>query len=156
VVRTRSDRRSLMAFAAEAGKSLAFAGGANYELIFPEFQPVFDSLYAAAKTMELIASQGGPLSAVVDELPAWHLASRRDHCPWERKGQIMRRLLDETDGENVELTDGIRIGREGGWVLVLPDASEPQFNIYAEGRSDEEAQRYADEITARIDALVSS
>ncbi|MGA8534416.1 MAG: sugar phosphate nucleotidyltransferase [Candidatus Tumulicola sp.] len=156
VVRTRSDRRSLMAFAAEAGASLAFAGGGNYELIFPEFQPVFDSLYAAAKIMELIASQGGPLSAIVDELPSWHLAARRDHCPWERKGQIMRRLLDETDGENVELTDGIRIGRDGGWVLVLPDASEPQFNVYAEGRSDEEAQRYADEITARIDQLVSS
>ena len=156
VVRTRSDRRSLMAFAAEAGASLAFAGGAHYELIFPEFQPVFDSLYAAAKIMELIASQGGPLSAIVDELPAWHLAARRDHCPWERKGQIMRRLLDETNGENVELTDGIRISREGGWVLVLPDASDPQFNIYAEGRSDEEAQHYADEITARIDALVSS
>ena len=59
IIRTRSDRRSLMALAAEAGKgSLAFAGGANYELIFPEFQPVFDSLYAAAKIMELIAAQG--------------------------------------------------------------------------------------------------
>lgn len=156
VIRTRSDRRSLMAFAAEQGKSLAFAGGGNYELIFPEFQPVFDSLYAAAKTMELIASQGGPLGAMVDELPHWYLASRRDHCPWERKGQIMRRLLDETNGENVELTEGIRIGRDGGWVLVLPDASEPEFNIYAEGRSDEEAQRYADEIITHIDHLVSS
>ncbi len=156
VVRTRSDRRSLMAFAAEQGASLAFAGGANCELIFPEFQPVFDSLYAAAKIMELIAAQGGPLSAIVDELPVWHLATRRDHCPWERKGQIMRRLLDETNGENVELTEGIRIGRDGGWVLVLPDASEPQFNVYAEGRSDEEARRYADEITERIDRLVST
>ena len=37
----------------------------------------------------------------------------------------MRRLLDETDGENVELTDGIRIGAKAGWVLVLPDASDP-------------------------------
>jgi mannose-1-phosphate guanylyltransferase / phosphomannomutase len=153
VIRTRSDRRSLMALAAEAGSLLAFAGGSNYELIFPEFQPVFDSLYAAAKIMELIASQGRPLSAIVDELPPWHLASRRDHCPWERKGQIMRRLLDESDGEKVELTDGIRISREGGWVLVLPDASDPQFNVYAEGRSDDEARGYVDEIASRIEEL---
>ncbi|HEY1655381.1 MAG TPA: sugar phosphate nucleotidyltransferase [Candidatus Tumulicola sp.] len=153
VVRTRSDRRSLMAFAADEGKALAFAGGANYELIFPEFQPAFDSLYAAAKIMELIAGQGAALSAIVDELPHWHLASRRDHCPWERKGAIMRRLLGETDGEQVELTDGIRLGREGGWVLVLPDASEPQFNVFAEGRSEEEARRYADEIADRIQEL---
>jgi mannose-1-phosphate guanylyltransferase/phosphomannomutase len=153
VIRTRTDRRSLMALAAGEGSSLAFAGGANYELIFPEFAPVFDSLYGAAKVMELIAAQGRPLSAIVDELPESHLASRRDQCPWERKGQIMRRLLDETDGQEVELTDGIRVSREGGWVLVLPDASDPLFNVYAEGRSEDEANRYADEIASRIEEL---
>jgi|HubBroStandDraft_4_1064222.scaffolds.fasta_scaffold00018_57 mannose-1-phosphate guanylyltransferase/phosphomannomutase len=153
VVRTRTDRRSLMALAAEAGSSLTFAGGANFELVFPEFAPVFDSLYGAAKIMELIAAQGRPLSAIVDELPASHLASRRDHCPWERKGQIMRQLLDEINGENVELTDGIRVAREGGWVLVIPDASDPLFNVWAEGRSEDEANRYADEIATRIDEL---
>ena len=152
-MRTRTDRRSLMALAAQAGSSLAFAGGANYELIFPEFAPVFDSLYGAAKVMELLAAQGRTLSEIVDELPASHLASRRDPCPWERKGQIMRRLLDETDGENVELTDGIRVAREGGWVLVLPDATDPLFNVWAEGRSEDEANRYADEIATRIDEL---
>lgn len=153
VVRTRTDRRSLMALAAQEGPALTFAGGANYELIFPEFSPVFDSLYGAAKIMELIASQGRPLSAIVDELPASHLASRRDQCPWERKGQIMRRLLDETDGQEVELTDGIRVSREGGWVLVIPDASDPLFNVWAEGRSEDEANRYADEIATRIEEL---
>jgi mannose-1-phosphate guanylyltransferase/phosphomannomutase len=153
VIRTRTDRRSLMALAASAGDSLSFAAGANYELIFPEFQPVFDSLYGSAKIMELIASAGHPLSEIVDELPEWHLATRRDHCPWERKGQIMRRLLDETDGENVDLTDGIRVGREGGWVLVIPDASDPLFNVYAEGRSDDEAHKYVDEIATRIEEL---
>jgi mannose-1-phosphate guanylyltransferase/phosphomannomutase len=153
VLRTRVDRRSLMALAAREGESLAFAGGANYELIFPEFAPVFDSLYGAAKVMELIASQGRPLSAIVDELPPSYLASRRDQCPWERKGQIMRRLLDETNGQNIELTDGIRTGRDGGWVLVLPDASDPLFNVYAEGRSEDEAHRYADEMGSRIEQL---
>jgi mannose-1-phosphate guanylyltransferase/phosphomannomutase len=153
IVRTRSDRRSLMALAASEGKGLAFAGGANYELIFPEFQPVFDSLYGAAKILELLAEDKRPLSEIVDTLPEWHLASRRDHCPWERKGQIMRRLLDETDAQNVELTEGIRVSREGGWVLVLPDASEPQFNVYAEGRTDDEARGYADDIAGRIEEL---
>ncbi len=58
--------------------------------------------------------------------------------------------------KNVELTDGIRVAREGGWVLVIPDASDPLFNVWAEGRSDEEANRYADEIAGRIDELARS
>ncbi len=153
IVRTRSDRRSVMALAEREAAGLAFAGGSNYELIFPEFQPVFDSLYAAAKIMELIATQGRALSELVDELPVWHLASRRVHCPWDRKGQIMRRLLDETHGENVELTEGIRIGRNGGWVLVLPDASDPIFNVYAEGDSSDGADRHVEELAHRIEEL---
>jgi len=153
VIRTRSDRRSLMALAEREGRTIAFAGGSNFELIFPEFQPVFDSLYAAAKIMELISEQGRPLSEVIDELPAWHLAARRVHCPWERKGQIMRRLLDETHGENVELTDGIRVGRNDGWVLVLPDASDPIFNVYAEGGSEADADRHAEQLALRIEEL---
>ena len=55
VIRARSDRRSLMALAEARGKELAFAGGANYEVIFPELHPAFDSLYGTAKMLELLA-----------------------------------------------------------------------------------------------------
>jgi len=93
------------------------------------------------------------LSELVDLLPQWHLAGRTVNCPWDRKGLIMRRLLDETSGENVELTDGIRVDREGGWVLVLPDASDPTFNVFAEGPSESAARHYADETARRIEEL---
>ncbi len=36
----------------------------------------------------------------------------------------MRTLLDETHGGQVEMTDGLRVERNGGWVLVLPKASD--------------------------------
>jgi mannose-1-phosphate guanylyltransferase/phosphomannomutase len=153
VIRTRSDRRATMALAQEEGASLQFAGGGNYEVIFPEFQPAFDALYAAAKIMELLVAEQRKLSELVDLLPQWHLAGRTVNCPWDRKGLIMRRLLDETSGENVELTDGIRVDREGGWVLVLPDASDPTFNVFAEGPSESAAHHYADETARRIEEL---
>jgi mannose-1-phosphate guanylyltransferase/phosphomannomutase len=69
IVRTRSDRRSLMALAEHEGKNLAFAGGMNYELIFPEFQPAFDGIYATAKIMELLAAEHEKLSSLVAMLP---------------------------------------------------------------------------------------
>ncbi|HYW52886.1 MAG TPA: sugar phosphate nucleotidyltransferase, partial [Dongiaceae bacterium] len=65
IVRTRSDRRSLMALAEREGENLAFAGGMNYELIFPEFQPAFDGIYATAKIMELLAADRHKLSELV-------------------------------------------------------------------------------------------
>jgi mannose-1-phosphate guanylyltransferase/phosphomannomutase len=158
IVRTRSDRRSLMSLAEREGEKLAFAGGMNYELIFPEFQPAFDGIYGAAKIMELLAAEHRKLSELVDMLPPWHVAGRVVPCPWDRKGAVMRSLHDEGvhagDGK-VETLDGIRLPRDGGWVLVLPDASEASVNIWAEGTSDEQASRYADEIADRVRTIAA-
>jgi mannose-1-phosphate guanylyltransferase/phosphomannomutase len=158
IVRTRSDRRSLMALAEREGKNLAFAGGMNYELIFPEFQPAFDSIYATAKIMELLAAEHEPLSQLVAMLPEWHVAGRSVPCPWDRKGAVMRSLHDEAAHGNgkVETLDGIRLPRPDGWVLVLPDATEASVNIWAEARSDDEAAHYADQIVERVKAIAGA
>ena len=156
IVRTRSDRRSLMALAEKDGPSLAFAGGANYEMIFPEFQPAFDGLYAAAKVMELLAAEHKPASGLVDLLPTWHVAGRSVPCPWDRKGSVMRSLHDEARSGEVDTIDGIRIPQNGGWVLILPDASEASVNIIAESTSDESAKSSADGMASHIMRLISA
>ncbi len=158
IVRTRSDRRSLMALAEREGDRLSFAGGMEYEMIFPEFQPAFDGIYATAKTMELLAAEHRRLSELVDMLPPWHIAGRVVPCPWDRKGAVMRSLHDEaahSGNGKVETLDGIRLPREHGWVLVLPDASDASVNIWAEGDSDDEASRYADQIAERVRAIAA-
>jgi mannose-1-phosphate guanylyltransferase/phosphomannomutase len=155
IVRTRSDRRSLMALAEQDGKNLAFAGGADYELIFPEFQPAFDGLYGAAKVMELLAAERQPASELIDQLPPWHMASRSVPCPWDRKGLVMRALHDESrNGAGVQMIDGIRISDNGGWVLVLPDASEAAVRVIAESTSDESADRSAADMATHISHLI--
>ncbi len=156
IVRTRSDRRSLMALAEKDGPALSFAGGADYEMIFPEFQPAFDGLYAAAKVLELLAAEHAPASALVDELPAWHMAGRVVPCPWDRKGSVMRALHDESRTGEIDTIDGVRIPQNGGWVLVLPDASEASVNVLAESTSDESAARSADDMAARITHLIAT
>jgi mannose-1-phosphate guanylyltransferase/phosphomannomutase len=155
IVRTRSDRRSLMALAEQDGKNLAFAGGADYELIFPEFQPAFDGLYGAAKVMELLAAERQRASELIDQLPSWHMASRSVPCPWDRKGLVMRALHDESrNGEGVQMIDGIRISDNGGWVLVLPDASEAAVRVIAESTTDESADRSAADMATHISHLI--
>ncbi|HKU66840.1 MAG TPA: sugar phosphate nucleotidyltransferase [Candidatus Baltobacteraceae bacterium] len=156
VIRARSDRRSLMALAQAQGSSLAFAGGASYEVIFPEMHPAFDALYAVAKVLELLAQQGCRLSELVDMLPKWNMAERSVSCPWEMKGRIMRTLIREQRNNPIEMLDGLRVMRDDGWVLILPDASEPAFKVLAESSSPEEAVRYVDAMSERIEELVNA
>ncbi len=154
IVRTRSERRATVAFAQAERDQLDLAVGADGGIAFPHFHPSFDGIYASAKIMEMIAADKVKLSEVIDALPSWFLERRTIACPWERKGRIMRTLHEEVRGEHVDLIDGIRIHREGGWVLVLPDASDPVVKIVAEGGSRDDARRFADEAAERIETLV--
>jgi mannose-1-phosphate guanylyltransferase/phosphomannomutase len=73
------------------------------------------------------------LSELADELPTFQLAYEQVRVPWEVKGTVMRRLAEENeDGTHVELLDGIKIHGKDSWVLILPDAVEPVFHVYAE------------------------
>jgi mannose-1-phosphate guanylyltransferase/phosphomannomutase len=68
----------------------------------------------------------------------------------------MRSLIDEQRNGHIQLLDGLRIEHEDGWVLVLPDATDPAFKVFAEGASDESASRYVETISERIENLVNS
>ena len=156
VTRTKSDRRSMMALAAKERDTLAYGSGFKQEPIFPEFQPAFDGLYALVKVMELLAKEGRKLHELNDMLPHWFFRHRTLRCPWERKGEVMRTIVNEYAGSEVELFDGVRVNTGGGWFLVLPDASDPTLNVYAEGGSNEDADRLLGSATARIEALIEA
>lgn len=153
VTRTKTDVRSLMATAAEGKEGIALAGDTEGGFIFPEFHPAFDALFSFAKLLELLSLQDVSLGEARASLPSYYMASESVNCPWEIKGKVMRVLMEETNGENTELIDGIKIYRDGGWTLILPDASEPFFRIYAEAPSFDEACEQVHRYVLKISAL---
>jgi len=154
VTRTKSDRRSMMALAAAERGTLDYGSGFKQEPIFPEFQPAFDALYAIVKVMELLALEGRKLHELNDMLPNWFFRHRAIRCPWERKGEVMRTIVGEYNGRDVEMVDGVRVSVDDGWFLVLPDASDPTLNVYAEGTSGDEADRLIGDVSNRIEHLI--
>jgi phosphomannomutase len=68
----------------------------------------------------------------------------------------MRTIVDEYAGDDVEMFDGVRVNVDGGWFLVLPDASDPALNVYAEGSSGDDADRLLGTVVHRIEALVEA
>lgn len=154
VIRTKTDVRSLMGTAAEGKEGIALAGDTSGGFIFPEFHPAFDGLFSFAKLLELLAVQETSLSEVRGMLPPYFMAAETVSCPWEVKGRIMRVLTAESEGTQTELVDGIKTyGEDGSWVLILPDASEPNFRIYAEASSQDAANELVHRAVLRISGL---
>jgi mannose-1-phosphate guanylyltransferase/phosphomannomutase len=156
VTRTRSDRRSMMALAANERETLAYGSGFKQEPIFPAFQPAFDALYAIVKVLEMLAAEGRRLHELNDMLPVWFFRHRAISCPWERKGEVMRTIADDYADHELEMIDGVRVSANGGWFLVLPDASDPTVNVYAEGDSHEAADHLLGEVAAKIEEMVEA
>jgi mannose-1-phosphate guanylyltransferase/phosphomannomutase len=152
VLRCKMDPHDLMNLSAREGVIMAADGMGNF--VFPQFQAAIDGLMATAKLLEFLATQKTRLADVVAGLPAFHVIHREVPCPWEAKGAVMRLLNQQYKDLRADLIDGIKILLgEGEWVLVLPDPDYPRFHIYAEARTDGEAQDLADRYMRIVQGL---
>lgn len=105
--------------------------------------PVVDGLFALALVAHYLAVSGVTLSEAVASLPDAHTAAHVVDCPWNAKGRVMRSLIEQTRGSDVQLVDGIRVSSKTGQALILPDSDRPVFQVYTEAFSQEAAEEIA-------------
>ncbi len=154
VVRTPASLADLTRVAASNG--VVFAGALSGGYVFPEFLPAYDAVASLCKLLELLAPVERPLSELVAELPRPTLVHRRLRCPWAAKGLVMRVLNERYQGRDVDLTDGIKVYDERGWVQVLPDPDEPLLHLYAEGETEETSEELESEIRGVVEQILAS
>lgn len=115
-------------------QGVVLGGSDNGCFIFPEFQNGYDAMFTIGQVLEHLTYQSRSLHQAIAELPPFVHQVDSVHCPWERKGRVMRLLVDKNQNRPMELLDGVKIQtRPDHWVLVLPDAVEPLVHVYADG-----------------------
>ena len=147
---------------------VVFAGAESGGYVFPTMHPSYDGLLSFGKLLELLAVHDTTLGAAVDALPEPSVVQRRVPTPWERKGAVMRQLVEATKDRRVDDTDGVKVfhaapthrgttpaGTEAGpwgddWALVIPDTVEPVTHLWAEAADEPAATALADEYEAII------
>jgi len=154
VIRTKSDVRSLMS--ASLDHDIALAGDEMGGFIFPAMHPGFDALFSFGMLVTMLQRTAIDLADLTAELPVFRVAHANVRVPFDQKGTIMRRVAEEAkSSRHVEMLDGIKIFEDGEWVLILPDAVEPQFHLYAESNDPNGAQAAVDRFSRRIEAMVT-
>jgi mannose-1-phosphate guanylyltransferase/phosphomannomutase len=67
--------------------------------------------------------------------------------PWDKKGAVMRSIMEQSEDKPTTLVDGVKVLHPDGWCLVVPDPDEALTNVWAEGASEAgaraRAQQYA-------------
>ena len=123
-----------------------FGGEENGGLIFPDFIYGRDAVMTVAKILEILAKSKKPMSELVSELPVYYASKMKIECSDDQKSFVMESIADEiknTTDFDLDLTDGVKILKEDGWVIIRPSGTEPIFRCFAESDS----QQKADEMT---------
>lgn len=141
LIRTRLAPRALMETAAR--EDVVFVGDGMGGYIFSRFQPAFDGMLATVKLLEMLAREGARLHELARQVPQRFTVRDQVSCPWERKGAVMRRLLEATRHERVDLTDGVKVFRDDAWAVLYPDQDRAAFHLVAEAPSRPRAEAMA-------------
>jgi mannose-1-phosphate guanylyltransferase/phosphomannomutase len=150
VIRVRNTHLAMME-AYQAG-GVDYVGGTLGGFIFPSFQMGTDAILAIAFILEMMAREKIRLGEIRKEYENYIRKEIKVPCPWSKKGQVMRKIITDTDNKNRQLIDGVRIFEHGGWVLVAPDNLTASFSIQAES----ESQETLEELINRYKSIVES
>ncbi|MEK7432158.1 MAG: mannose-1-phosphate guanyltransferase [Cyanobacteriota bacterium] len=131
-IMTKANNRSLMETARNRGAILSAISGGKF--IFPYFHCGFDAMFATAKLATLLSRKNEKISSILKDIPKINFLTDTVPCITEKKGTVIRNLVEKTRGQKVDLLDGIKVHEpDGSWALILPSASDPIVRLYADG-----------------------
>lgn len=134
VIRTKTSPQDLM------NKIL---GSEVKDNVYDQFALHFDAIAGLVKILDFMKSNNYKLSDLVDMIPQFYVSEKEVDCSWNAKGKVIRQIIQENENESIETLEGVKIFKDGGWVLVLPDAEQPVCRIKSESYSAE----FAEELT---------
>jgi phosphomannomutase/phosphoglucomutase len=126
----------------ETGAELG--GEENGGVFYPAHQSVRDGAMTAAQIVELITLEGKSLSQLVSELPTYFNTKVKVQVPQEKKEALLESLLELSKDMNRITLDGVKIIHDDGWFLIRPSGTEPIYRCFAEGKTQETADRLSD------------
>jgi len=125
-------------------------------VIYPEVHLTSDGITSAAVIVQMLAERGEKLSQIVSGYPEYHITKRKLPIPEGVDiGELIRKIAERHEGENPDLTDGVRIDRGSSWICIRKSGTEPVVRVFAEAATKEESERLADVFLEELHELIT-
>jgi phosphomannomutase len=134
-------------------KEAAVIGGeGNGGVIDPRLQYGRDSIRGVSIILSLLAEAEEPISLLNDSIPKYHMVKRKLEVQREGLAGCLGKVKEEFAGEEMVLTDGVKIIRKDGWLHVRPSGTEPVLRVVAEAQG----RQTAENLCARVEFLLDN
>lgn len=120
-----------------------------------QFKMMYDANYAILTIFKFLHDEDKRLCDVIETIPAFYIHEQEVECGFASKGKVIRMLSeDETQGK-IDLSEGVKIINNDGWVLVIPHKERAVCRIIAEGSTTEFASELTDIYAKKVRKIAS-
>lgn len=129
-------------------------GEGSGSVVVPTFTRAYDGFLVMALTLEATAQSGQSLSTLLDELPRYHIVKKNKICSSSEASHALERLKDGFSQEKnvqVNLTDGIRVDWQNGWIHARPSRTQQVMRVVSEATTKEEAIDRVDQVIRMVE-----
>lgn len=120
-----------------------------------QFRLCFDGIFCAITLLDFLNYQDASLDMLIKEMPEQSSLETEVECPNSRKANIIDTLCEKYHNNKIEVTDGIKIYQNNGWVLIIPEKHRHYVKIITEGINMEAAAEISAEFTNQIKKLAN-
>lgn len=125
-------------------------GEGNGGVIYPHIQYARDAIAGLALTLEFMAMDDRPMSALVQDLPRYYITKERLPIGETPVHELLILIKERYTAEEIIEEDGIKLQWNDHWVHVRPSGTEKVLRVIAEAKIPEKAKRLCDEVIAEL------
>jgi len=112
--------------------------------IFPTLNLGREGGLTAVKILKILHDKKKKLSEIIADYPKFYQIKEKIQCKDELKNKltlaIKERIRTEYNDAKIDETDGVKILSGSGWILFRPSWTEEIYRIFAEGKTESEAE----------------
>ena len=129
-------------------------GEGNGGVIYPELHYGRDSLVGIALFLSYLAEQGKTVSELRATYPSYFTSKKKIALtPETDVDHILKTMEERYASEDINTLDGVKIDFAENWVHLRKSNTEPIIRIYAEAKSQSEADTLADRFIQEIEGI---
>lgn len=133
-------------------KGAVIGGEGNGGVIYPAAHYGRDALVGIALILTYFAKLGKKTSEIRASYPHYEMAKNRIDLPAGiNPDDVLAKLREKYQGDNVTTIDGVKIDFPDEWVHLRKSNTEPIIRVYSEAHTSEEAQRVGEKFMREIE-----
>lgn len=132
-------------------------GEGNGGIIFPASHYGRDALVGIGLFLSHLVQEGKPASALRASYPGYFMSKKKlSLTPDMDLNYLLEEIELKYKDFKPQTIDGVKIDFEHSWVHLRKSNTEPIIRVYTEARTQQEADKLADEILATLQKMVSA